>query len=364
MFDVIYSPLLNTLLCVGIAIMVFANYNNVFRNKNTGGTGFFILWLFMTVFAMFYCPEYGDTYNGALDLSEYVANGTKGHYEDFYYLPLKFLPHNYYAWRFFVWGIAAFFLVMCYYKLHCSSQYATVIFLTITLIPCFYYLRNCLGFALLYYSVILLCGFSLKSRKGWRTLIVALLLLGLSVFMHNSMPVYYLVVFLALICPFNYVTVVASIILFPILHRYMPDLASTFLSQNFISEETSELGFGYLSRDNSFNYNLNGFLLLILQFLPFFIVYFSAMKNMKEDENDYKVKKIFFQISYLLVYVAFCFYQTASNHLFLRFINTCTLPIALVLVFYLTDKRKTQLNKYVIGSLTFYYIAYIFSVVL
>lgn len=358
MFNIIYSPLLNTLLCVGVVIIVFLNYGNVFSNRQKGGTSYFTFWLFITLFAMFYCPEYGDSFNGSIDLAEYAATGIKGHYEDLYYLPLRFLPNNYYVWRFCVWGLAAFLLTVCYKTLNCPSQYATVIFLTVTLIPCFYYLRNSLGFALLYLAVILLLKEKQQTKLTFKTILVSILLLVISFFAHNSMPVYYLVVLLAFFCPFNYWTIIISVLLYPFLHRFVPDFATAFLSQSYISDATSELGLGYLSRDNTVNYNINGFILLVLQFIPFFVVYFDALKKMKRDDNNYTINKVFFQISYILLYIALCFYQTASNHLFLRFINTCTLPMALVLVFYMFDKRSTKINKIFIGSIALYYLAY------
>lgn len=357
MFEIIYSPFLNTLLCIGIVIMVCYNYGNIY-GKSKGGTGYFAFWMFITVFSMFYCPEYGDSFKGAIDLEEYASTGNTGHYEYIYYLPLRFLPKNYYVWRFCVWGLASFLLISCYKVLKCPSQYATVIFLSITLIPCFYYLRNSLGFALLYLGTILLLRIYSEKKFKSKTFVLSILLLVVSYFAHNSMPVYYLIVLLAFICPLNYWTIIISILIYPVLHRYISDLATAFLSQNYISESTSELGLGYLSKYNTANYNINGIILLILQFVPFFIVYFDAIKHMKKNHTNYIINKIFFQISYLLLYTALCFYQTASNHLFLRFINTCTLPMALVLVFYMSDKMSTKLNKIFIGSIILYYVAY------
>jgi len=338
--------------------MVFINYGNIFVNKNKGGTGYFVFWLFITVFAMFYCPEYGDSFNGAIDLTEYASTGKTGHYESLYYLPIRFLPHNYYVWRFCVWGLAALLLVLCYKALNCPSQYVTVVFLTTTLLPCFYYLRNSLGFALLYLATILILKETQDGKLTTKTIVMSAILLVISFFAHNSMPVYYLIVVVALFCPLNYKTIIISVALFPILHRYVPVIATAFLSQSYISESTSELGMDYLSRDNTANYNINGFILLFLQFVPFFVVYLDSINHMKKGDRNYRINKVFFQVSYLLLYTAFCFYQTASNHLFLRFINTCTLPMALVLVFYMSDKRNTKLNIYFIGSLVLYYIVY------
>jgi hypothetical protein len=125
-----------------------------------------------------------------------------------------------------------------------------------------------------------------------------------------------------------------------------------------VSEATAELGLDYLSDSNSANYNLNGLIMIFMQFLPFLIVYINAIKHMKDTEANYKIKRLFFQISFLLLYLAFCFWQTASNHLFLRFMNTCTLPMALALAFYMTDKRSTKLNKVFMGALALYYLLF------
>ena len=356
MFEVIYNPLLNVLLCIGVALIVGINIFRLVKPSYRSGTGYFIFWLFVTIFSMYYCPEYGDSFNGAQDLVDYIKSGSKGHYEDIYYLPLLVLPPNYYLWRFCVWGLATWFVVLGFRHLNCPSQYATSIFFAFTLIPCFYYMRNSLGFASFYLALILIFQKQPKSAKPKYWLIF--LLLVLSSFAHNSMPVYYCLALLAILLPINTPTIIISLLIFPIIQPSITDFASYFLSQDFIPDSTSNLGMNYLSAENSYKLNRNGFILLILRYCPFFVVFAHAISHLKKDEEHYNICRLFFMLSYLLLYLAFCFYGTASNHLFLRFSNTSTFPMAIAMTIYLSRITTVTISKYFVGLLLLYYIVY------
>ena len=359
MFEIIYSPIINTALLVCMWVLVFINKDFLFSNSKKGGTNYFVFWLFVTIFAIFYCPYGGDTYNGNLDLIEYAKYGSKGHYEDLYYIPINFLPNNYQLWRGCIWGLASLFVVKSYKRLNCSSQYATVIFLLVTLVQCFYYLRNSLAFSTLFLSIIIF--FSNHNRLKLKTLLIAGCLIVFSFFAHNSMPVYFLLAIFAILLPFNKFTFIISIVLFPFIRNIVSDLALDFLSQNFISEGTYELGIGYLSRENTFAPNLSGYLFLLFTILPFIFILIHAIIYMKKDEENYKTKKILLILTYEIIYVAFCFLGTASNHLFLRFWNTCTFPMALVIPSYLITRKKERINVLFICAITLYYILKIIS---
>lgn len=357
MFNVIYSPVLNTILCCILAFIVCLNVAKFLNPNFKGGTGYFLFWLFITLFSMYYCPEESDTFYGAKDLIDYHLYGTKGHYEDIYYIPLTILPPNYYLWRFFVWGLSSLCVVYAFKILDCHRQYVTSIFLAFTLIPCYYYMRNSLGFATFYLSIILLLNVKQYSTKQSRRKVysASILLLIFSYFTHNSMPVYYLLGILSLVLPFNLITICISLLAFPIIKQSIVEISTFFLAQDFLSAGTSDLGMNYLSGDNSYDLNLNGLLFLLLRFLPFFIVFGHAILNMKREEALYKTSKFFFMISYLIFYLSVCFYGTASDHLFLRFSNSSTLSMTYALVIYLSQSNKKKIAKaFLILMILFY----------
>ena len=153
----------NSICIFVLLILVFFNRKHIFVNDAKGGTNYFVLWLVATLFSTFYMPIDGDVYNGYYSYQEYLSSGMQYHMEAIYFWLMDHLPHNFYLYRFVIWGTASLFLVLTFKRLNCQSQLATLIFISSCLLICYYYMRNVLGFSILYYVVACICTYQRTS---------------------------------------------------------------------------------------------------------------------------------------------------------------------------------------------------------
>jgi len=335
---------INLLLLICVAIVFLINISFWFSDDAKGGTGWAVLWCLLTVFSMFYAPENGDVLFSKEDFNYFYMTGNQYHYEPFYFWIANILPHNYLIWRFAVWGLASFLLIQTFKLIDCSPQFATMIFIVITLIPCFYYLRNSLSFAALYLAATLL--FTLRDLERIPRAKRAILIIGLIVFAfftHNSFPLYFVICILALSLPANKYVIIVSLICFPVIRHFVESISQLFLGLDIISTETRELGEFYLDETNDLSSNINGYISMVLAMSPFLVAFYHFIFNVKkEDMKNYAVCKFFILTTYFIFYISFAFLGIASHNMFMRFFNSAFFPMAIAFLCLYKEREKSK----------------------
>lgn len=352
-----HLDVVNSICIIVLWVLVFINRNHIFKDNSTGGTNYFVLWLIATLFSMFYMPVDGDVYTGYQFYYEYLASGNRHHMEDIYFWLMDHLPHNFYLYRFVIWGTASFFLVQTFKKLNCQSPLSTLVFVSSCLIICYYYLRNVLGFCILYYVVACICTEerSKGSRILFRYLWYALLLVA-SYFLHRSMPLYYAVVLVALFLPSNRYVILFLALLLPVVRLVVPSLVNTVMLSGILNQETVELGSGYLEYSEGYDYNFMGRLLRVFGLLPYIYVMVLGIFTLPTKRDRRKRPMDVFLLTALFLFSSsFLFADQYSYSLHLRLLNTSFLPMTFFISKYMEDKRENNSGRVFSLLLIVYY---------
>ena len=336
-------------------IVVWYNRRFIFRNYSRGGSGYVLLWGVLTFFSVFYIPFEGDSYNTMYTYYEYIRSGEEYHLEQIYFWLMEVLPNNYFIWRFVVWGIASYFTVLTFKKLKCESQLATLVFISCTLITCFYYLRNCLGLSILYYVTASIATYEFKEIKSLLfDVIEYVTLIWFTYYLHNSMPLYYCVVLIAWILPSNAYFVLPLALLWPFMVSQLP-VVGDFLLNTLFTAEAQELSERYFEITEIDEFNFNGLMFRFLWLFPYAFIMAAgviSLKSMKESEK--KIVKVFLFSAIILFSSSFILNGQVSYSLQNRLLNTSFLPLSFFIVKYL-EKRRTQIKCLIFSILILFY---------
>ena len=329
MNSIVYDEVLDISCLIVLNLLVFINLRSVIYNKKGIYTNYCVLWLFITAFSLYYRPLDGDFWSS---LNDFIGQGNlySEHMETIYLWLKDLLDSNYLLWRFIVWGLAAVWLVLIFKKLDIHPAIATVCFLVFGLLNSFYYMRNSLGFGILYFSI---AYYTINSRINVRSRFFVLLFLSIiSYFFHKSMPLYILCSYIALFLNFNKKILFSLLLLFPILYFLLNELSVAILSAGFWQNDS---GLSYLNVENDVYVNWKGMLELIIHYVPFiYIIYCFFRYDIKSDDREFYARRSFFIIFFLLAYLSFLFYGQGSKHLHLRFWNTAMYPFSIFIALY------------------------------
>ena len=282
-----------------------------------------------------------DTYHYQGLYDEMIKFGESAHVEPFYYWLAQFLPHNYYIWRFIIWGIAAILMIATFKRLNINSSSVGIVF-PLILLQQFTLTRGCLGIALFIFSL----SFLFKpSKHKIISCIFAVLGCAISLFLHRSLPLFMFMALLALI-PFNKTLILFSILLYPIIRVTIMSYVFNILDYGIFSEEVTDFAQHYLQGEQSTT-NINGIIRRYFAYIPRFLLFFVLIKEyiFQKDKID-KFVKFLLQYSYILFYVALLFLgQATSNFIASRTIHMMCFPLSIVLAYYLTNNKRSNLLK-------------------
>lgn len=330
------------------------NRRSLFSNNSKKGTGYFVLWAFLSLFSVFYIPLDGDNYTDIALYNNYISNGVEHHLEPLYFWIMSVLPHSFFLYRFVVWGTAALFVVLTFKQLGIESQFSTIVFTLVCLLPCFYYLRNALGFSILYYVVTCI----LTHRKGpigmrIRNYCIWGALLYLSYLTHTSMPLYYLIVLVAIFLPLNKYVATIFFIGLPVLGTFLMEFANIFMI--YVTLETAEAGVGYLEKTEGYDFSMMGLAFQAFMLAPYIYSMYIATKDhiFGKDASD-KNLKFYLMATMVLFSSSFLFMGKASYSLHLRLLNTSFMPMAFFMALYFKN-RRTEKNYKIIMTLILVY---------
>lgn len=345
--------IINNLCLFSIIAVIIANRKYFFGGDN-GGYSFIWLWLFLTLFSTFYTPIGGDSYTGIDGYWDYVKYGVSYHGEDIYLWLRRVISNSYRLYRFAIWGFASLFVCLSAKKIGANPRYTLLLFTVVSLIPCYYYLRNVTGFAVLYYVTLSISSYKYESTKK---LIQNILLWGallvLSYYLHNSMPLYYGVVLFALLIPLNKITLILFAVIVPLMGSVFSALSSWMISSIFSIDLTSWAE-NYMEVSEGYDWNINGLLLHYFWLLPYFVLLIYSALTIKKDDSRYDYSKPMLMASIILFSLSFFFSDRTSFSLQLRMQNTAFFPLTLFLVSHFEDKKDKEIYRFSIYAILIY----------
>ena len=325
-----------------LVIFLLLNAKNAFQKEARGGTGYVLLFIVMTLYCVFYCPESGDNFFSMANYYSYL-DGTdweKLHFERIYFYIMDYIPYGYVYYRLFVWGVACLLCVWLMKKMEIKSQIATLSVLTFALPILLYYQRAAFAYVLLY--VALFCYESkgdlfvdtLPFVKKYYVLLSVVLFLCVIPF-HNAMPIYLTFLLCALLTPKNLIGLVA---LGLGLYIFSESLISNSISLlEFFREDTIETGMRSLEGDTAIiGQNFNGALVDFLKMFPLYAMLVYGLYMMIQYPNHQTdFEKVCLVNTFILLLISTMFMEY-SYTIQIKFRNAAMMPWTLYVASYFT----------------------------
>lgn len=317
----------------------------------------FVLWTVITSFCIFYAYSY-DYYSYERRFEEFLMGYEQDYLEQFYMYLMSLSQGNYLIWRLFVWGGASLFIILTCRRLKISSYYFGAIFLSLTLVHAYYYLRNSLAFALFFWG---LSFFYVTNNKRILSYIVGISGVFFSLFLHKSMPFYLFVTLICFMLPFNKRIIRISLCCFPILYVFVSVFVSIFLNLDIFNDSIiQERGMEYVESDYSQNLTIFGYLQMVIIRFPVLLCLYYSIKNIYVLKTKvHPVFEFYLKYSYVMIYISLLFVgQGMSEHISLRFWNAALIPFSFFMSSFLFNRQKFFFPK-VIYRLTVFSTMYV-----
>lgn len=342
--------LAEALLCdfVWLSALIFfycKTYNSSNAKKTTG---YFGLWLFIALYSTFEFTG-GDFFHYKELYTDIIKAKQSIHMEDFYCWLALNLPSSFYIWRFFVWGMAAFFWILTLRNLKQDVYFAGLWFVLVAFFL-FVGARQALCFSVQYYAVSLLFR---EKHISAMSVVVAIAILWASLFLHKTAIVYVLVITLAFL-PIGKRSVLLSVILFPLLYIIFDQLTANFIQYySFYNEGNAATMERYMNGEN-LEANFNGMIRQVINRLPILILLAYSLKKVYfvKYAVDNKLMKVLLNISYMLIYISSLFSgRDVSGFIAPRFWDAAYFPLTLFLSSFLFENKKDKIIKLSINLL-------------
>lgn len=327
-------------------ILIFVNLYLVFYKHDNNGTGYISLMLYVLLFCVFYIPQNGDVI-GYFNL--YKTGNVSGHLEPFYEWTINAIPQGFFYWRSVIWGLAMFFIILTFKKLNIEAGYATISFLSFSLLQNFYYLRNDLAFSILFFSIVHIIY--LRYNHISKYLIILYMIIALSsYFLHKSMPLYLVLSAIALYFIFKKKNFYILILIFPVIFFSYKWIATTFLEYNIWinSEDTVNYVMDTMNSDGNLwsKSSVLGKLNLLLTFLPSIYLFIKVPEILRyKDTLEEQYMLYFLIMTFLIAIISFiCLFQI-SEKLHFRFWLTSLFPFTFFISLYVKKYHKRNETK-------------------
>lgn len=253
--------------------------------------GFFILFLALAVFAY----HTGDFSHYQEDVEGVYYRNDALSLEPFYGWLIELVKGKYYIWRLIVWGLYFAILrrVLISYK---ANSYLTLLIFSGLILPSAVEGRWVLG------MVVFLSGYILLAHRGYGAKLLGLLLLALSVQLHNSM------LMPLLLLPFSFIInvnkkyiIIGAILLFPFLTEILYKVFNVYLDNILGIDGAQQLVSVYFGEESAFR--STGATILRLFYIGctiflFIIVYRRMFLSRATDVLDRQLLAMAFLIIY------------------------------------------------------------------
>lgn len=323
-----------------IWLILLLTYKSEFFRYTAKKSSYSFLFLMVVLYTTFGFSE-ADTYHYHNLYDQMLKFGHAIHVEEFYFWLIRILPHNYYIWRFVVWGLATLLTIATFKRFNLNAHVVGFVFPMI-LLQEFVVTRGALGIALFLFSA----SFLIKPGK-YKLISFLFGVIGsvCALSLHHSLPLFVLISLFALI-PLNKVIIIALIILYPILRLVVIPFIFSIIESGLLSSNTEDFATLYLESEKNIS-NINGIIRLIIEYLPRFLIFFILVKEyiFSRVKELPKYFKLLFQYSFLLFYVALlCFGQETSSFIASRTIHMMCFPLTIVLSYHLSiNNNRTYL---------------------
>lgn len=326
------------LACINLALflLMVVKYRQVYMRhcivKNVTSYKFIIFCL--TLYSVFAFAE-ADTYHYMNLYEDLYKSQFSWHVEPAHFWIIKHLPHGYYLWRLFVWGVSALLYIKVFKHLQISADIAGFVIAIIMLNP-FSQTRGTLGFSLMMVALSYYVPFKISNAIR---LFLVITVIILSTFFHKSLVVYALMFLLAVLFPYNKKTIIISLLLFPVFYGAIYTLSSDILEMGILGEQTIDRGTSYLERGSEGSYNILGVLTNSIKWIALLLYFYETSKYYIKSTCNKTVVYIQ-KYTYVLVYVSFLFYgQNVSAFLYSRTLNFAMFPLAISFAYYLQNAK-------------------------
>ena len=303
-----------------------------------------IILLCMVLYTTFGFAE-PDTYHYHDIYDFMLKNNRKVHVEDVYFWLLTVLPHNYYLWRFIIWGTASYIFV--FLAKHSSLHpYALGSLLPVLFLHQLVVTRGALGISLLLLSFYIF----FREYSKYKSIFALSFGILLSLAFHNSILTFAFIALLALFIPFNQNVYRLSILLFPFLYLFIHQLVQSILSYGFLSSDSVNFASDYIN-SAMLTKNINGYIADFFLLSPIIIIVFYELPRFIFNFREYIPSFLFFlfKYSYILFYLGFLFYnQPTSMWISVRTMHAGYFPLVLFLAYFYQESysRKLQVFYY------------------
>lgn len=335
----------SSLACISLAIflLVVVKYRKIYMGhsviKAVKSYGFVVLYL--TLYSVFAFAE-ADTYHYMGLYEDLYKTQFSWHVEPAHFWIIKHLPHGYYIWRLFIWGISAMIFVKAFKYLKISADVAGFVIAIIMLNP-FSQTRGTLGFSIMMFALSYYVPFRIGNVIRF---VFVGLTIALSTFFHKSLGIYALLFPLAVLLPYNKKTIILSLILFPVFYTAIYTLSSDILGMGFLGEQTIDRGASYLERESEGTYNIYGILTNSIMWIALFLYFQETTKYYLKNTCN-KVILYIQKYTFVLVYISFLFYgQNISSFLYTRTLHFAMFPLAISFAYYLQNSTFSKMTKW------------------
>ena len=364
----IFDESINNICIYAKWLLILLNLYLFCKNKDSSGTGYFLLWLYVIVFCIFYIPKEGDVVGY---FSLYKSHDKYGHLEPFYLWTINFIDQGFFVWRSFVWGSAMLFLILTFKLCKCSASVAAFSFLSFSLVQNFYYLRNSLAFAVLFFAASLIMyieNSALVSLRRYKYF--AFILLFSTYFLHRSMPLYILLSLIALAFPLSKRNVYLACLFFPLGVYLFETISSLFLNSSiWMQDETvknamnSVVANGQAWNSRSFFGQLG----LFITYLPSLYVFLYSPSLIEGDKTiEGRFMNYFLSVSFYVALISFVYLFKGASDIQIRFWQSSLLPFSFFVSIFLKKHLDTSIARHflylVFLSWSFYFVSFITTV--
>ncbi len=339
------------LICFAIYLIMLFKGRKTFSGVMKQSDNYWFVFICMLLYSGLGFLEW-DTYHyyGAY---EEMRSGGFQIFEPFYYWLTMHLPHSFLLWRFAIWGTASFLMIWSAKKLKLNADVfcfiVPLLFLTQLSVT-----RGAIGLALMVFCTILFIQ-SLESKKIV-LIIVALLGLFASSFMHKSMIVFLAILVVSYFIPLNKSTFIISLIIFPFLYTLAIQYFLEFAFFERMNEDQINLITRYQSSEGSIM-NSNGILMTIFEKSILLLLVFNMTKKYLFDKMKTSKAQLFiYKYAYIMIYVSFLFLgQDISDWISNRTIHAASFALVLCATQCFdtnkTEKERTIVEKVILIGL-------------
>lgn len=337
--DIYYS---SSLACISLLIFLYGiiKYKKVYRGNQFLNSNYKSIFFFLTLYSVFAFAE-ADTYHYQELYEELYKAQIPWHVEPVHFWIIKHVPHNYYVWRIFVWGISAILYIYSFKRFGIQANVIGYVLTIMMLVP-FAQTRGTLGFSLMMFALAYYVPLKIKNISRY---LLFILLIVLSTFFHKSLGIYALLYPLAILIPYNKKSITLSLLCFPILYLAVYTMSNYILELDFLGEQTVDRGLSYLERGTEGEYNIYGLLTNSILWIALLLCFYETTKFYLNSCHNITIISIQ-KYAYILVYVSFLFYgQNISNFLFTRTLNFAMFPLAISFAYYLQNSTRNYIAK-------------------